>query len=79
MSETQDSELFIYPNPAKEKVTIEGIEATEVEMYNALGQRVKMVRSSNEINVIGLPEGVYMMRITDIEGKKHVARVAVKE
>lgn len=40
MSETQDSELFIYPNPAKEKVTIEGIEATEVEVYNALGQRV---------------------------------------
>ena len=79
MSETKDSELFIYPNPAKEKVTIEGIEATEVEVYNALGQRVKMVRSSNEINVIGLPEGVYMMRITDIEGKKHVARVVAKE
>ena len=79
MSETKDSELFIYPNPAKEKVTIEGIEATEVEVYNALGQRVKMVRSSNEINVIGLPEGVYLVRITDIEGKKHVARVAVKE
>lgn len=79
MSETQDSELFIYPNPAKEKVTIEGIEATEVEVYNALGQRVKMVRSSNEINVSGLPEGVYLVRITDIEGKKHVARVAVKE
>ena len=58
MSETKDSELFIYPNPAKEKVTIEGIEATEVEVYNALGQRVKMVRSLNEINVIGLPEGV---------------------
>lgn len=58
MSETKDSELFIYPNPAKEKVTIEGIEATEVKVYNALGQRVKMVRSSNEINVIGLPEGV---------------------
>ena len=47
-----------FPNPAKEKVTIEGVEATEVEVYNALGQRVKMVRSSNEINVIGLPERV---------------------
>ena len=55
MSETKDSELFIYPNLAKEKVTIEGIEATEVEVYNALGQRVKMVRGTNEINVSGLP------------------------
>lgn len=79
MSETKDSELFIYPNLAKEKVTIEGIEATEVEVYNALGQRVKMVRSSNEINVIGLPEGVYLVRIMDIEGKKHAARVVAKE
>lgn len=79
MSETKDSELFIYPNLAKEKVTIKGIEATEVEVYNALGQRVKMVRSSNEINVIGLPEGVYLVRIMDIEGKKHVARVVAKE
>jgi hypothetical protein len=40
---------------------------------------VKTVRDANEIDVIGLPEGVYKMRITDIEGKKHVARVAVKE
>ena len=79
MSETKDSEIFIYPNPAKEKVTIEGVEATEVEVYNALGQRVKMLRSSNEINVSGLPEGVYLVRITDIEGKKHVARVVAKE
>lgn len=79
MSETQDSEIFIFPNPAKEKVMIEGVEATEVEVYNALGQRVKTVRGTNEIDLSGLVEGVYLVRIADIEGKKHVARVAVKE
>ena len=79
MSETKDSELFIYPNLAKEKVTINGIEAAEVQVYNALGQVVKRVRNSNEISVEGLPEGVYLLRIADIEGKKHVVRVAVKE
>ena len=78
MSETQDSELFIYPNPAKEKVTIEGIEATEVEVYNALGQRVKMVRGTNEINVSGLPEGVYLLRIADIEGRIFMEKVMVR-
>lgn len=77
MSETQDSELFIYPNPAKEKVTIEGIEATEVEVYNALGRLVKTMQGSNEISVAELPQGVYLLRIADAEGKVLTAKVAV--
>ncbi|MBR7093462.1 MAG: T9SS type A sorting domain-containing protein, partial [Prevotella sp.] len=44
-----------------------------------LGQLVKTVRDTNEIPVADLPQGVYILRITDVEGKKHVARVAVKE
>ena len=77
MSETQDSELFIYPNPAKEKVTIEGIEATEVEVYNALGRLVKTMQGTNEISVAELPQGVYLVRIADAEGKVLTAKVAV--
>ena len=68
-----------YPNPAKDFVRIEGTEAAEVQVYNALGQLVKTVKDKNEINVAGLPEGVYMMRITDAEGRSHAARVALKE
>ena len=64
-----------YPNPAKEKVRIEGIEVAEVQVYNALGQLVKTVRNSNEISVAGLVEGVYLVRIMDAEGKNYVARV----
>jgi hypothetical protein len=40
---------------------------------------VKTVHDANEISVAGLAEGVYLVRITDVEGKKHVARVTVKE
>ena len=68
-----------YPNPAKDYVRIEGTEAAEVQVYNALGQVVKTVRDSNEISVAGLSEGVYLLRITDAEGRSHVVRVAVKE
>ena len=77
MSETQDSELFIYSNPAKEKVTIEGIEATEVEVYNALGRLVKTMQGSNEISVAELPQGVYLLQIADAEGKVLTVKVAV--
>ncbi len=78
MSETKDSELFIYPNPAKEKVTIEGIEASEVQVYNVLGQLVKTVRDANEISVAGLAEGVYLVRISDKEGRIFMEKVMVR-
>ena len=66
------------PNPANDYVYINGTEAVEVLVYNALGQLVKMVRNSNEINVEGLSEGVYLMRIADAEGRSFTAKVAVR-
>ena len=71
--------VAVYPNPAKDRVVIEGVKVAEVKVYNALGQDVKTVKDSNEINVEGLSEGVYMMLITDAEGRSHAARVALKE
>ena len=79
MAETEDNRVEVYPNPASETLRVEGLEATEIQVYNALGQLVKEVRGANEVNVSGLPEGLYLLRITDTEGIKHVARVAVKE
>ena len=79
IAEQNDNSLTLWPNPASQTVHIEGLEAAEVQVYNALGQLIKTVRDTNEISVAGLAEGVYLVRITDVEGKKHVARVAVKE
>jgi hypothetical protein len=72
-------ELSIFPNPATDRVVIEGIEAAEVRVFNALGQMVKTVRGTNEIDLSGLVEGVYLVRITDENGKSHAVRVMVKE
>ncbi len=66
-----------YPNPAREKVTIEGLEAKEVQVYNALGRLVKTVRGANEISVAGLPTGVYLMRIMDEKRISHTKRISV--
>ena len=79
VEETAAEQVSVYPNPAKENVLIKGIEPTEVQVYNALGQLVKTIKGTNEIPVTDLPQGVYLLRITDVEGEKHVARVAVKE
>ena len=69
------NEVKLYPNPTKDIIKIEGIEVAEVEVYNALGQRVKMVQSMNEIDLSGLVEGIYMLRITDAEGKVYTNKI----
>ena len=72
------NEVKLYPNPTKDIIKIEGIEVAEVEVYNALGQRVKMVQSMNEIDLSGLVEGIYMLRITDAEGKVYTNKITVR-
>jgi len=73
-----NSTIGVCPNPAKEKVTIEGIEPAKVQVYNALGQLVKTVQSTNEINVSDLMEGIYLLRITAADGECYMNRVAVR-
>ena len=75
---SEDKHIALYPNPTNGFVKIEGTEATEVLVYNALGQLMKTVRGTNNIDVSSLAEGVYLLRITDADGENHVARVMVK-
>ena len=75
VEETKDSRISVYPNPAKDKVVIEGLEACSVQVYNALGQLVKQVQDTNEISVAGLPEGVYLLKVTEADGTNRICRV----
>ena len=45
-----------------------GIDVAEVTVYNILGQIVKTERSTNEIDLEGLPQGIYTLRIADERG-----------
>lgn len=78
IEENKDSEISIYPNPVRDRVVIEGIEAVEIQVYNTLGQVVKTVRGTNEIPVADLPQGVYMLRIADAEGKVYTNKITVR-
>ena len=65
LGENSLSTMIVYPNPAKESLCIEGLEAnSSVEIYNNLGMRVKSVNviSDEEINISDLAPGVYMIR-----------------
>ena len=76
VAETTQS-VSVYPNPASDNVKIEGINPAMVQVYNTLGQMVKTVEDTNEIIVASLPEGVYVLRITDEKGTAYTERVNV--
>ena len=78
VEENKDSEIAVYPNPVRDRVVIEGIEVAEVEVYNALGQLVKTVQNANEINVNGLAEGIYLLRITATDGKVYTNKITIR-
>ena len=59
-------------------IHIEGIAASEVQVYNTVGQLVKTIQSCNVINVSDLPKGIFMLQVKDACGNRHWAKVAVK-
>ena len=69
------TKVAVFPNPANGLVCIEGVVADEVRVYNALGQVVKTVRGTNEVDLGGLVDGVYLLRITDAEGKVYTNKI----
>lgn len=69
--------VSVYPNPAREKVTVEGMEVAEMQVFNTVGQLVKTVRGTNEVGVNDMQSGVYVLRIMDTAGVSCVERVTV--
>ena len=71
----------LHPNPTSGLVTITGIDLKQVEVFNTLGQRVATASGEGEtlqVDLSGLPVGVYFVNVTDGEGRKCTRKV-VKE
>lgn len=64
VSSQELSGIQVYPNPATDVIHIQGVEASEVQVLNTMGQLIKTVRGTNEINVGDLTNGHYLLRIT---------------
>ncbi len=78
LQETEKSPVRVFPNPTKERATLEGIEPAEIQIYNLQGQPVRNFVGTNEIDVSGLPKGIYLLQITDREGLTHSTKLVVE-
>ena len=72
-----EHQVIIFPNPVAETLYIQGFESAEVQVFNALGQKVKTFENTNKINVSDLTEGIYLLRITTAKGKVFERKVSV--
>jgi hypothetical protein len=67
--------INLYPNPANDKIHIEGLEGEhEVQIYNAFGMLVmtRTLQGDSEINISDLPTGYYLMRIDNRRAVKFI-------
>lgn len=70
--------IQMYPNPTYGRVTLQGIEPVEVQVFDALGQWVKSFYNTNEILLGDLPKGMYLIKAVLEDGKTFTDKV-VKE
>ena len=71
----------IYPNPAKDVLTIKGDNMNQIKVYNALGQIVKNIDCNTneyEINVNDMNNGIYFINITNVNGEMTTSKVSVQ-
>lgn len=63
-----EDEFTIYPNPTTRVVYLS--EVKDVAIYNAAGQRLAVLRNTNEIDVSNFPAGAYYIQAEDGTTKK---------
>ena len=71
--------ITVSPNPTNGLVHIEGAEVSEIQVYNTMGQLVKTVQNTNEVDLSGLMPGVYSLRIKDLHQMVTNKKVMVKQ
>ena len=75
IGESQDN-LYIYPNPAKDVLRVEGKDILQVEFFNIVGQKVLSINEGFEaIQLNDLPDGMYFVRLQSKQGEKTVKLV----
>lgn len=73
-------DLHVYPNPAVDMLYLSlQVPLERVEMYNIMGQRVKVLHHPDrKFNISDLSSGMYLIHATDEQGVIHEAKVIKK-
>jgi len=64
----------VYPNPAEDLINIDGLSNEKVSVINLFGQTVIEEDNTNELNITGLSEGTYLLKISKENGQSELMR-----
>ena len=71
-------DIIIYPNPAASVITIESEGLQTIRIFNLMGQMIKAIsvdgNAKVQIDVTGIPAGLYLVRAFDAKGNKKEGR-----
>ena len=64
IDDAENEKISVYPNPAENTITLQGIKTNTVEIYNAAGIRIYMTNEydGKPINITHLKEGFYIIK-----------------
>lgn len=78
----REPDIALCPNPATGQVTVTGEGIRKVEVYNLLGQQVFSMEANGNKSVLldlsGLAKGVYLVTVTNKEGRNATKRLIVR-
>ena len=79
VNETEASNMNIYPNPANNKIFVEGENIATVEIYNSLGQRIATAEGhdNTSVDVASFENGVYVVRVITNDGNVNTKKVTI--
>ena len=79
VAELSNEMASVYPNPATNRVVIEGENLSAVAIYNVAGQLIRIVRLDNVVNNIDMnvEAGIYFFNIINANGQTSVQRVVI--
>lgn len=70
ISEEASANVVLYPNPTTDVIHVTGKQLVSMEVYNGNGQEVLVtpVKDAGPVSVAHLAPGVYVVKITSVEG-----------
>ena len=79
VNESASNGLMIYPNPANNKIYVDGEGVGVVEVYNSLGQKVTTVEGTEKtaVDVASYENGVYVVRVISNDGVVTTKKVTI--
>ena len=81
-SSIEDAELpriNVYPNPSNDIIHIDGDSTYDLKLYTMQGRFISSKTNSNQLDVTLIPNGTYMMEVTDINANKTFTEKVVVE